>query len=459
MRNQTLKLLLCGAFSCSSAYAQTAIDLFEYASDEDLSAAWVASGNTVLSMTNSVAAHATGSKALRADFFFPSGTWPTEIITGPVLEQPLSLSPDQFVSFRVKGDPAFAVSPFRYLYLYAFDDTQEHWGRWGLQVPATNEWQVYNFKVSDMQTTWDSPVLPDFSRIGQFKFYQYGGDDTPIAEYSATVLIDEVTIRTSPLTEFPAPSAARTLVDNFEKYASDTALTAAYSYLNSPAATTTTALLDSPAPEGSKALKFTINFASGQYPWGALMSQKGTPFSIPTNAVLLANFKGDPTLAATADEGTTFWISFYDNAGKNINFVFPKEIVTASDWTPIQLDFASLGDTSTVDIGNLVQWRILVQAWTGTADSAAATGTFQLDDIRLAVVPDEQGTPNLTIRRAAPKVEFNLVNLTAGRSYDVLTSADLKKWTTATSITATGTSSTWSITPDGTASFFRLSEK
>jgi hypothetical protein len=257
-----------------------------------------------------------------------------------------------------------------------------------------------NFRVGNIEQPFDSPQLPNLNQIVRFAFFQYGSQ-TAIDPYSATIAIDEIMIRNSALTEFPAPSQPRELIENFESYPGETELLGSYSYLNSPAATLTVASIESPAPEGNKALKLAIDFAPGQYPWGSIRSTKVNPFSFPENGVLSFQFKGDPSLAGVADAGTSFWISFYDQAGRGINYVVPASVVTNSEWTSLEATLADFGDTSAVDIGNLVQWRILAQGWEGTADSAAQSAAVYVDDIKITIPP---ARPSLGIRRDATGV-------------------------------------------------------
>jgi hypothetical protein len=134
--------------------------------------------------------------------------------------------------------------------------------------------------------------------------------------------------------------------------------------------TVTTASLETPAPQGTNALKLAIDFGAGQWPWGAVYSGFVAPFSLPTNAVVSLWFKGDPTLAPVADGGTVFYISFYDQGGNPIHFTTSAP-VTSSQWTKLEARFGQFWSSAVVDTGNLVQWRILVEGWQGTADFAA----------------------------------------------------------------------------------------
>jgi hypothetical protein len=330
---------------------------------------------------------------MRLDFSFPSLAWTAESVSGPLLSNAVSISPKQYLTFRVKGDPAFAAADFRDLYLYVYD-TEGNFGRWGGPVATTDEWKIVNYSAASIARPWNSPALPDLSKIVRFAFTQYGSE-TAIDAYSASVYIDDIMVRNTPLVEFPAASSPRPLIDDFEGYASDAAMGDFYSIVSSPAATVTTATQATPAPQGSKALKLAIDFSSGQYPWGSVKSAIVAPFSFPTNAVVTLKFKGAPELASVADGGTSFWLSFYDNAGQVMNFISAAAPVFSSDWITIQASLSDFGDISTVDIGNLVQWRILVQGWEGKTDQAAMSAAFYVDDIRI-------GVPTITVSGVAP---------------------------------------------------------
>jgi hypothetical protein len=449
--------ILCGGL-VASAGAQTVIQDFEYASTDDLLAEWTPSGNTTLSLSDEVSPRSTGKTSMKMEFNFPSIEWATETVRGPYLETPLSIGPDQYVSFRYRSDPAFANSDFHNLYLYIWDE-DGNFSRWpGIAMPANSDWQIANFKASTTQLTWDTTgVYPDLSRIVRFAFYQYGSQGA-IDPYSATVYVDDLTVRDTPLNEFPAPAAPRELIDDFEGYANDVALLDAYTVVNSPPATSTTPTLSSPGAQGSKALKLAIDFAGGQWPWGAVLSKPVSPFSLPTNAVISLRFKGEPALASVADGGTTFWLSFYDRAGGYVNFITGGAPVVTGEWTTLQATFADLGDTSTVDVGNLVQWRILLQGWTGTAESLPLTGSaIYVDDIRITL--PSAAKPSVTMVKDGKSLTLGMEGLTAGKTYQVKTSSDLVAWTTATEITATAATATWAVTPGEPKAFYQLMEK
>lgn len=61
-------------------------------------------------------------RRLGVEFQFASQAWATAFAKGTDLAEPVAIGPSQFVSFRVKGNPAFVAADFRSLYLYAYDD-------------------------------------------------------------------------------------------------------------------------------------------------------------------------------------------------------------------------------------------------------------------------------------------------------------------------------------------------
>lgn len=446
-----LPLLLCACLSAVSVNGQKIIEDFEsYAADDELMGAWFPQGSTI-SLSDAVATGSSGKKSLRVERYFPSSTWETEVISGPPLTEPMVIAPNQYITLRVAGDPQFTNATFQTLFLYVWDG-ENRWGRWGSQVPTSTNWQIFNYLASSVQKPWDSPALPDLSNIVQFKLYLYGQGDPPGAEYSATVYVDDITVRDTPLVEFPPPAPMRSLIDDFEGYADDTALMGFYSYVNSPAATATTAALSSPAPQGSKALKLSIDFAPGQWPWGSVRSPLQTPFSIPTNAVVQVRLKGDPVLAPVADNGTTFWLTFYDQGGRAMNFSTVTG-VTTSEWTTLTATYDDFWTTTPVDNGNLVQWRILVEGWTGTAESQPLSGTFYVDDIRVSIPP--ASPPVLSILQAGTSLTLKMDSLVPGTTYTVRKTEDFTQWTNETTVQAAGTSATWPI-PAGQKGYFQL---
>jgi hypothetical protein len=377
----------------SGPLEEKVVEDFEYASSEDLTAQWIGSVNTVADLSQDVDSYSPGKTSMQLQFNFASYEWSAESIIGPTNENEIVIGPKQYVSFRVKGDPAFSTSDFHKIFLYAYD-TNGNFGRWGDVVPATNAWQNFNFLASTIEKPWDSTSLPDLNHIIKFAFFQYGSA-AAIDPYTATVYVDDIMIRNTPF--FENPSKARELIDDFESYTSTAELESAYSYVNSPADTTTAASLATPAAQGNQALKLEINFAAGQYPWGSILSAPATPFAFPTNAVVTLKFKGDPSLASIVDEGSTFWLSFYDTTGRRMDYRTTTP-VASSDWVTLQASLSDFDSTSAVDVGNLTQWRILVQAREGKSTSPAITGTFYVDDIQIAVPT----TPTIKVVGTAP---------------------------------------------------------
>jgi hypothetical protein len=446
--------ILCGCLFVVTANAQTMIEDFnEYTNTAALQAAWFPSDSyATLSLSSNVASGSTGTNSMRVDVCFPPNAWQTEVITGPVLPAPIALGTTQYITLRVAGDPEFTNATYQQLFVYAFDETGTNFGRWGAPVPtSTTNWEVFNFPVSSITVPWNSSGLPNLSNIVQFEFYLYGQGDPPGSnEYCATIYVDDLQVRNTPLIQFPPPSPMRGLIDNFEEYTNDAALLSFYTYVDSPATTVTTASIQTPAPQGTNFLQLAIDFASGQYPWGSVLSGVVAPFSLPTNAVVSLWFKGDPTLAPVADDGTSFWLSFYDAAGNGINFSTVAAPVISSEWTNLQASFNELWSSAIVDTGNLVQWRILVEGWTGTADSASLSATFGVDDIVITVPP----VLAVVLEAGAPKLRLD--SLIPGTTYTLRMSPDLSQWTTTT-IQATSTSATWPIPTGQQKGFFQLS--
>ncbi len=430
-----------------ATFGPAMIDDFEtYASTNELLTVWDPQ-NATLSLSPSVAAKATGTNSLCVGIYIPAYPYKTEMLTGLAREVPIGITSTQYLTFRITGDPQFTNASFQSLYLYAYD-AAGNFGRWGAPVPTATNWQVFNFPANDIEKPWNSSALPDLSKIIRFSFLLYGQGNPEGAEYTANFCIDELQIRDSPLLEFPTPSPMRSLIDDFEGYANDTALLNSYTYENSSVETVTTASLETPAPQGSKALKLGIDFNGDQYPWGSVRSGLVAPFSLPTNAVVTFRLKGDPALASVADSSTTFWLSFYDEAGRGISFITPTAPVISSEWTTLQARFDQFGNTAIMDTGNLVQWRILVQGWEGTPESPAKSAAFYIDDIRINLAPV------LAVIQEGGNLTLRMNGLIPGATYTLRMTPDFSQWTTTT-INATSTSATWPI-PAGQKSFYQL---
>jgi len=202
------------------------IEGFEYASDWDMQSVWYPQGATLM-LSSYVAPGSEGTNSLRIDRYFPPNAWETEVITGPSLSTPLSIGSDQYITLRVAGDPQFTNATYQTLFLYAYD-ANGNFGRWGSPVPTSTNWEVFNFQANTIAAPWNSPGLPELTNIVQFNMYLYGQGDPAGAPYSATVYVDDIMVRDTPLVEFPPASPVRSLIDDFEGYADDNALTSFY---------------------------------------------------------------------------------------------------------------------------------------------------------------------------------------------------------------------------------------
>ena len=439
--------LICSCLFVVSAAAETPIECFEYASDADMQAMWSPQGAT-LSLASYVSPNSQGTNSLRIDRNWPANAWETEVVGGQTLTAPLAILPAQYVTLRIAGNPQFANASYQQFFLYAYDDAG-NFGRWGTSIPTTTNWQVVNIKASSIQAPWNSPGLPDLNNITRFSFYIYGQGDPPGQEFTATIYVDDIIVRDAPLIDFLPPAPMRTLLDDFEAYPDDAALLGFYSYENSPAATVTTASLATPAPQGNKALKLAVDFAAGQWPWGSVRSALAAPFSMPTNAIVALRLKGDPTLASVADSGTTFWLSFYDQAGRRFTYNTPAAAVISSEWTTLKASYNDFWADTVVDTGNLVQWRILLEGWQGTTDSQPVSAAIYVDDIRISI------PPALAIVSDGGVLKLHMTNLIPGATYTIQMSTDFAQWTTTT-VQATADTMTSPVPTGQQKQFFQL---
>ena len=421
---------------------------WEYASDFDLAMEWHP-GSSLISLSPYVATGSTGTNSLKMERYF-STAWDTEVLVGPQLPAALVLKPEQYITIRVAGDPEYAKATFNTLFVYAFDGNG-NFGRWGSPVPASTNWQIFNFRADTIAKPWNSLALPELNNIIQFQIYVYGQGDPPGEAFASVTYIDDLQVRDAALVEFPPPSPMRTLIDNFESYADDTALLGFYSVVNSGGIITPS--LETPAPQGNKALKMSIDFSSMQYPWAAVRSATVPAFSFPANATVQCKFKGDPGLAPPiADGGTSFWLTFYDEGGRSINFNGTFNEVFTGEWTTIKASYNQFWSGSPTDTGNLVQWRLLVQGWTGTAEGSPGplTGVFYVDDVQITI------PPTAAVVKEGTSLTLQLSDLISGTTYTIRQTEDFAQWTTAGTIQATGTTATWPI-PAGQKGFYQVS--
>ena len=143
------------------------------------------------------------------------GTWAEETLTGPTLTAPLAITQNQFISFRIAGDPAFTNGNFRMIYIYAYDGAG-NFGRWGSLVPLSTNWHVVNMKASGIKLPWNSTVLPDFNNLTSFSILVTGQADPPSwVPYDGTIYVDDLQVRDTPLPRAAAPNGV-TMLDDFE---------------------------------------------------------------------------------------------------------------------------------------------------------------------------------------------------------------------------------------------------
>ena len=447
-------VLFCVVASFSAAAGTIrVIEDFEYPDDAELLLNYQPSAGAIPSLSTDIADGSEGETSMKMDLSFPSSAWATQTVTGPLLDEIFSLEPEQYISFRLKGDPAFEAADFRNVYLYVYDD----WGdfaRWGTQVPIVDGWQVINFAGGDFEFPWNASGEIDMTFLSKIAIFQYGSQ-AAIDPYEATIYIDDIQIRDEPLIDFAAPSAPRSVIDDFEGYASSEALQDYYSYENSWHPATTVASLESPAPQGEQCLRLDIDFPEGQYPWGSVRSPVLEPFSLPDDAVITLKMRGDAGLSEVADAGTNFWLSFYDTGGNRMNYITDIAPVISNEWTTLSIAMEDFGDTSTIDTGNLVQWRILVEGW--AEPNPVLSGSFFVDDIRVSTQPAQRA--ELTAIREGQQVRIQMTQLTPGSEYDLRTSENLTDWALVTVIAADADSADHLVDSDQKMAFYQLIEK
>ena len=151
-------------------------------------------------------------------------------------------------------------------------------------------------------------------------------------------------------------------------------------------------------------------------------------------------------MASISDAGTVFWLTFYDQGGRAFTFSDVSAPLSSSEWTTVKATYNQFWFGTPVDTGNLVQWRLLVEGWEGTADSTPRSGTFYVDNVRITI------PPTLSIMGTTLKMS----DLIPGTTYTILQTSNLAEWTAATTIQATGTTATWTI-PAGQLGFYRVS--
>lgn len=99
-----LAILWCGWFLLVlTTYGQTVVCDFEYANDQEACAKWHPTLAT-LQLCKEVPQGSKGTQCLRVERFFSSNSNQIETITGPVLEQPVSIGSNQVLLIYARTD-------------------------------------------------------------------------------------------------------------------------------------------------------------------------------------------------------------------------------------------------------------------------------------------------------------------------------------------------------------------
>jgi len=429
---------------------------FEYASAELLAAAWTPSANAVLALSDDVAPRANGRTSLRISFQFPSTAWATETASGPTQPVPSVLGPSQYLTFRVKGDPAFAAADFRDLFLYVYDDSG-NFGRWGAPVPTTAEWQIRNHTPATLEKPWDSPGLPNLARIAKIAFFQYGSQ-AAIPPYSASILVDDVVIRDTPLEDPVLPPD--TVIDDFE-YATPEDIAAAW-VGGSPNTVVTSSEAVAPASAGRKCMSLEFNFGSSAWATEFVRGPvRTTPVAVARTQYLSFRVKGDPAFA-TADF-RNLYLYAYDTDGNFGRWGGP--VPDTAEWTIINYTAGTIEkpwDSSALpNLDRLV--RFAFYQYGSQAAIEPYQATVLIDDLSIRSTPlsdQPSEPPRLAIQRAGGNsLTLGLTGLTPGRTYLLRTSPNLATWTTATEIKATATTASWTVNTTSSAAYYLLREQ
>ena len=135
MTTKHASILCCCLFGLT-ANAQMMLENFEqYPSDAELQAAWYPDMNATLTLSSNVAYRSTGTNSLRVDISVPANPWQTTVLNTQPLPAPIAISPTQYITLRIAGDPQYTNSTFNALYVYAWDGNG-NFGRWGSIIRA-----------------------------------------------------------------------------------------------------------------------------------------------------------------------------------------------------------------------------------------------------------------------------------------------------------------------------------
>ncbi|MBT7874497.1 MAG: hypothetical protein HN758_08740 [Verrucomicrobia bacterium] len=138
-----------------------------------------------------------------------------------------------------------------------------------------------------------------------------------------------------------------------------------------------------------------------------------------------------------------------------MNYITDIAPVISDDWTTLTITMDDFGDTSAIDTGNLVQWRILVEGWAEA--NPALSGSFFVDDIRVSTLEMQQ--PVLTADIEGKNIRVQMSQLTPGSEYELLMSENLTDWTLVTSIAADTEEASHLVNADQRVACYQLIEK
>jgi hypothetical protein len=182
---------------------------------------------------------------------------------------------------------------------------------------------------------------------------------------------------------------------------------------------------------GETSMKIDLSFPSGawvtQTVTGLLLDEV---FSIEPEQYISFRLKGGPAFESA--DFRNIYLYVYDAAGNRMNYITDIAPVISSEWTTLTIAMEDFGDSSTIDTGNLVQWRILVEGW--AEPNPALSGTFFVDDIRVSTQPELR--PVLEATREGQQVRIRMSQLTPGSEYELAKSENLTDWAIVTTIAA-----------------------
>ncbi|MBI1390814.1 MAG: hypothetical protein GC154_20485 [bacterium] len=383
-----LVVLLAGVLALSANAQNLVIDDFEgYADDGQLQAEWsysVACGGSDLQYMLDTNSPPQGTRCMFLDVYMAE-RWCYNTVRRDIPGGPVNLDDYLSVSFQMGGDST--VKPGLIEFVVFLFDGQGRAMRYKLpdSYLTTESWQKVSLSLGSFtQEEWDAgygTAAPDAdpTDIISIGFMVVGQE---IDQY-AFISIDDVQLKVK---------SENLLVDDFEGYANDADLAAAWPYTPSGQDSTLTWSIDktNTPPQGASSLLLDINMP---YRWwyNKVQTRLSSALDLTKYSALEMWFYGDADMTPSPGQ-VIFVVELFDSTGRAVKYTIPNETAASSSWRKLTLSLASFVQeewdsgygTSNPDANpkDITDLALMMVGDASDTDFGPFTGQFYVDGIQ-----------------------------------------------------------------------------